>query len=98
MCCQYCAELNYTLAMVNQLTETEVLIRKRQSQVNAWADVNELRAEVMKGLNITINQVDVYIEDLKAIGAVVLHRTQRGVKRKGGFDHIPCSHVAEIAA
>ena len=90
MTCQKCSELNYTLSMITACENTEVYTLKRQSEINCWASVEMVRDEVMKGLNVTINQVDGYLDDLVKAGAALFHPTNKGVKRIGEMNHIAC--------
>ena len=92
MTCQKCGELNYVFAMVNQVQNNESIYKMRQSEVNCWANIDEVRDECMKVLNVTINQIDGYLEDLKQGGHVEFHHTNRGVKRIGEAAHVPCTH------
>lgn len=94
MTCQQCSELNYTMATITTCQNIEIFTLKRQSEINCWASVEMVRDEVMKGLNVTINQVDGYLEDLKQGGHVEFHHTNRGVKRIGEANHVPCTHGA----
>lgn len=94
MTCQQCSELNYTMATITTCQNIEIFTLKRQSEINCWASVEMVRDEVMKGLNVTINQVDGYLDDLKQCGHVEFHHTNRGVKRIGEANHVPCTHGA----
>lgn len=92
MTCQQCSELNYTMATITTCQNIEIFTLKRQSEINCWASVEMVRDEVMKGLNVTINQVDGYLEDLKQGGHVEFHHTNRGIKRISEANHVPCTH------
>ena len=92
MTCQKCGELNYVFAMITACENTEVYTLKRQSEINCWASVEMVRDEVMKGLNVTINQVDGYLDDLVKAGAAKFHPTNKGIKRIGEMNHIACQH------
>ena len=90
MTCQKCSELNYTMATITTCQNIEIFTLKRQSEINCWASVEMVRDEVMKGLNVTINQVDGYLDDLVKVGAALFHPTNKGVKRIGEMNHIAC--------
>lgn len=80
------------MATITTCQNIEIFTLKRQSEINCWASVEMVRDEVMKGLNVTINQVDGYLEDLKQGGHVEFHHTNRGIKRISEANHVPCTH------
>lgn len=97
MNCRHCDELNYTFAMLAGLADIEGL-RSRQKEARVWVDIAELRKEVTQSLGISLQQVDRQIAELRDLGRVEVHESNRGVRRLLCCEPIKCSHQMEKAA
>lgn len=92
MVCDNCAHMNYAYSAIDQLSDLERDVRKRQNIAHVWVDVQELRMLVMNGLGQHLNIIDSYIDQLVTNGFAEMHPKGMGIRRTLTPELITCSH------